>query len=76
MDSLVKWKRRRDLFQESDNVSGAGDQVGDFSEHGDVGLVGSSKDVQFIRKDETNAEALRKFKAAGAKSKGRKIKWW
>ena len=62
MQSLVKWKKRRDCFQNSDNISGCGDQVDDFSEQGNIGLTGSPKEVKFIMKDETNAEAMKKLK--------------
>ena len=77
MDSLVSWKRRRDFFQESDNVSGCGDQIEDFSEQGDVSLCGNPMGVKFIRKDETNAENLRKLKFKGwGQSKKGANQWW
>jgi hypothetical protein len=66
MDTLVKWKKRRDKFQDSDNVSGMGDQVDEFDEQGSVGLTGSPTEVKFIQKDETNAEAMKHLK----------LKWW
>jgi len=74
METLVKWKKRRDLFQESDNVSGCGYQVPEFSERESLGggPIGSPKNVQFIMKDETQAETLRRLKGAGSK----KLKWW
>lgn len=66
MDSLVPWKKRRDCFQDSDNVKGMGDQVEDDDEHGFPGLTGSPKEVKFIKRDETNAEAMKAFKS----------QWW
>ena len=62
MESLVKWKRRRDLFQESDNVQSCGDQVDCFEDMESPSLTGSPMNVKFIQKDETNAEAMKKFK--------------
>jgi hypothetical protein len=62
MDTLVSWKQRSDKFQDSDSVSGMGDQVEDFSEHGSVQLTGAPKGVRFIAKDETNASCMRKMK--------------
>lgn len=56
---LVPWKKRRDLFQENDNVSGMGDQVSEFSERESPSLTGSPKFVTFMRKDETHANSLR-----------------
>jgi hypothetical protein len=62
MHSLVRWKRRRDRFQDSDNVSGMGDQVDCFEDMESPSLTGSPMSVKFIQKDETNAEAMKKFK--------------
>jgi len=62
MDTLVGWKRRRDLFQSSDNVSGMGDQVDCFEDMENPDLVGNPMDVKFIMKDETNAEVMRHLK--------------
>lgn len=62
MNSLIKWKKRRDRFQCSDNVSGMGDQVEEFDDMESPCLTGSPKEVKFIMKDETNAETKRKLK--------------
>lgn len=59
MKDLVPWKKRADKFRDNDNVSGMGDQVGDFDEQGYARLTGSPKQVGFIRRDETNASAMR-----------------
>jgi hypothetical protein len=66
MNSLVPWKKRRDRFQEGDNVSGCGDQVDQFDDMESPGLTGSLTTVKFIMKDETNAEAMKAFKS----------QWW
>jgi hypothetical protein len=66
MDGLVPWKKRRDKFQDSDNVSGMGDQVDCFDDMESPGLTGSPTEVKFIMKDETNAEAMKHLK----------LKWW
>jgi hypothetical protein len=63
---LVSWKRRRDMFQNSDNVSGMGDQIEGLQDIEDASLTGSPTQVKFIMKDETNAEAM----------KALKLKWW
>ena len=62
METLVPWKKRRDKFQDSDNVSGMGDQIDSFEEREDPSLTGSPTEVKFIQKDETNAEAMRHLK--------------
>jgi len=67
MDTLVSWKKRRDKYSDSDSVEGVGDSIDDFSEQGNVEFVQSSKQINFIKKDETNAEAMRKLKIK---------KWW
>ena len=66
LPSLVPWKHRWDRLQDNDNVSGSSDQVGDFDEQGYTSLTGSPKEVGFIRKDETNAEAMHHLG----------FKWW
>jgi hypothetical protein len=67
LQGLVSWKQRRDNFQNSDNVSGMGDQVDCFEDMESPSLTGSPIEVKFIMKDETNADA---FKALKHK------KWW
>lgn len=62
MESLVKWKRRRDKFQDGDNVKGMGDQIDDFTDRESLGLTGSPKCCKFIIKDETQAEAMKALK--------------
>ena len=62
MDSLVRWKKRRDRFQDSDRVEGMGDNVGDFDDMERPSLTGSPTEVKFISKDETNATAMRRLK--------------
>jgi hypothetical protein len=62
MESLVKWKRRVDIMQDSDNVLGAGDQINDFQDRESPSLTGSPTEVKFIMKDDTNAEAMKHLK--------------
>jgi len=59
MNSLVPWKKRRDVFNNSDIVSGMGDSVESFDDVERPCLTGSSKQVKFIAKDDTNAEVVR-----------------
>ena len=59
MDTLVYWKKRRDKFQDSDNVTSMGDQVEGFADIESPSLTGSPMDVKFIMKDETNASAMK-----------------
>lgn len=64
---MVPWRKRRDSFQNSDNVSGMGDQVDCFEDMEEPGLTGSPTEIKFITKDETNASAFRALKLK---------KWW
>jgi hypothetical protein len=57
----MTWMKRRDKHQNSDNVSGMGDQIEDFSEQGNVDLTGNPISVKFIAKDETNFGAMKKM---------------
>lgn len=57
-DSLVPWKCKRDLFDDETDE--------DDSEVRSPNLVGTLQDVQFIRRDETNATAMRHLG----------FKWW
>lgn len=59
METLVPWKKRRDVHQDSDNVLGCGDQVEGFAEMEAPSLTGSPRSVKFIMKDETNAQAMK-----------------
>ena len=57
----MRCKERRDIFQDSDQVDGMGDQISEFSDQAYPSLTGSPKGVQFIRKDETNLDAMKKL---------------
>ena len=57
MESLVNWKKKRDKYNEEDD--------GDFELRAPK-LTNTIQDVEFIKRDETNAEVIRKLKA----------KWW
>ena len=62
LEGMVPWKRRRDMYQNSDNVQGMGDQVEGIQDMEATSLTGSPTQVKFIMKDETNAEAFRTLK--------------
>ena len=58
METLVSWKKKREIHRDEmdeDEDETYGPRLGD-----------TMQDVQFIRRDETNAKAMRKLK----------IKWW
>ena len=63
--------KRRDKYQNSDQVSGMGDQIESFSEQNNVEMTGAPKSVKFIAKDETNFKAM---KTMGASRK--QIRQW
>jgi len=56
---LTPWKKRRDKFQNNDNVNNNLDQVDCFAEMESPGLTGSPTSVKFIKKDETNAQSMK-----------------
>ncbi len=58
---ISNWKSIPDKFQDSDIVEGMGDQINEFSEQSSPRLTGSPKNVEFIRKDETNFENARRL---------------
>lgn len=53
--------RYKEQFNSSDQVDGMGDQIEDFRATTNVQLTGSPKGINFIKKDETNREAVRKL---------------
>ena len=64
METLVGWKKRRDRYAESE---GHGDSIDDFSEQGNVSFITPVTEVKLIKKDETNAEAMKALKIK---------RWW
>lgn len=63
MDSLVFWKRKRDLYDEEY----ADDDTEVFSPR----LTHTMNEVVFVRRDEFNGRAKRRMKNAGGKKQ-----WW
>jgi hypothetical protein len=57
MESLVSWNKKRDKYDDEAD--------GDF-ELRSPKLVDTMQDVEFIKRDETNAKAMRAMK----------LKWW
>jgi hypothetical protein len=54
MASLVKWKQRRDKYND--------DIDGDLCDCHSPRLSGTFQDVEFIKRDETNAKAMESMK--------------
>jgi hypothetical protein len=53
--SLISWKKKRDKYDDDE-------MDGDFTEAGDPRLTDTIQDPEFIMRDETNAEAMRKMR--------------
>jgi hypothetical protein len=54
MDTLITWKRKRDKYNDETD--------GDFGDVREPRLTDTIQDVEFIRRDETNAKSMRAMK--------------